>query len=53
VFGFIPHYVLGRSSQGGDKQDLEAGAEATRETALHFHPHQDSGAVDDSSVLLQ
>jgi hypothetical protein len=36
-----------------DKQALEAGAEAMKEAALHFHPVQDSGTVDNRTVLLQ
>jgi hypothetical protein len=33
--------------------DLEAGVEAMKETALHFHPHQDAEVVGDGVVLLQ
>jgi hypothetical protein len=39
--------------KGGDKIDLEAGAEAMKGTALHFHPHQDPGVVGDGAMLLQ
>jgi hypothetical protein len=35
-----------------EKLDLEAGAEALKATALHFHPHRDPGADDDGPVLL-
>jgi hypothetical protein len=34
------------------KQALEAGAEAMKEAALHFHPPQDTGAVDNGAVRL-
>jgi hypothetical protein len=37
----------------GTKQALEARAEAMKEAALHFHPNQDAGAVDNGVLLLQ
>jgi hypothetical protein len=36
-----------------DRQALEAGTEAMKEVALHFHPTQEAGAVDNGAVLLQ
>jgi hypothetical protein len=43
-------YWVGLQKEG-DKQALEAGAEAMKEAALHFHPNQD--AVDNGAILLQ
>jgi hypothetical protein len=38
--------------QEGERLDLEAGAEAMKATALHFHRRRDSGVEDDGAVLL-
>lgn len=32
---------------------MEAGAEAMKEAALHFHPRRDQDTVDTGVVLLQ
>jgi hypothetical protein len=37
--------------QEGERLDLEAGAEAMKATALHFHPRRDSGVEDDGAVV--
>jgi hypothetical protein len=36
---------------GGEKLDLEAGAEALKATALHFHPHRDPGATREPRTM--
>jgi mannosylglycoprotein endo-beta-mannosidase len=46
-------YWAGLQKDESTKQALEAGAEAMKETALHFHPSQDAGAVDNGVLLLQ
>jgi hypothetical protein len=46
-------YWAGLQKDEGTKQALEAGAEAMKEAALHFHPTQDAGAVDNGVFLLQ
>jgi hypothetical protein len=46
-------YWAGLQKDEGAKQALEAGAEAMKEAALHFHPTQDAGAVDNGAILLQ
>jgi hypothetical protein len=38
--------------QEGERLDLEAGAEALKATALHFHPRRASGVEDDGAVVL-
>jgi hypothetical protein len=47
------YYWAGLQKDEGTKQALEAGAEAMKEAALHFHPNQDAGAVDNGVLLLQ
>jgi hypothetical protein len=37
----------------GEKQVLEAGAEAMKKAAPYFHPTQDAGVVGDGAVLQQ
>jgi hypothetical protein len=46
-------YWAGLQKEEGTKQALEAGAEAMKGAALHFHPTQDAGAVDNGAFLLQ
>jgi hypothetical protein len=38
--------------QEGERLDLEAGAEALKATALHFHQRRDSTVEDDGAVVL-
>jgi hypothetical protein len=45
--------LAGLQNDEGAKQALEAGEEAMKDAALHFHPSQDAGAIDNGAIFLQ
>jgi hypothetical protein len=46
-------FWAGLQKDEGARQALEVGAEAMKEVALHFHPTQEAGAVNNGAILLQ